>query len=198
MRIRVMIGGLTRPEDLALAARLGADAVGFELAPGPRDLAPLEALNLSGLVPPWVSRVGVFAAEQRREAPAIAEACRLDTLWLLGEPDPGFCAYFKGRFTMIQALDPAGGLEALQARLEAIAPHVHAVAIDLGKAEGLPLSELASPVPLIVSGVAPDTLPGLLSGVRPWGVAASGGVEVATGQKDPALLEALFRAVAGA
>lgn len=220
MRTRVKICGLTRPEDVRLAGRLGADAVGFVFAGGPRQVSAPQARDLAAAAPPYVSRVGVFGPDQRREAPALAEACRLDTLQILGPPDPAYCAYFRGRFAIVAAIgvppkaEGPGGpeqpnqLEALRATIAELAPHVDGLLLDTAKAGMLGgtgqafdwsvLQGLESPVPLIVAGgLTPANVGELVRGARPWAVDVSSGVEAEPGVKDEAKLRAFFEAARG-
>ncbi len=61
MRTRVKICGLTRASDVEAAVAAGADAIGFVLEPSSkRYIEPGEAKSLCELVPPLVTRVGVF------------------------------------------------------------------------------------------------------------------------------------------
>jgi phosphoribosylanthranilate isomerase len=220
VRTRVKICGLKRPKDVELAARLGADAVGFVFADGPRKLTPYQARDLVATVPPWVSRVGVFGPEQKLEAAAIAEACRLDTLQLHGAPDAAFCAYIRGRFSVVQALGIArqsdshdnGGakvdLEALQAAIDAIAPHVDGILLDTsvkgqlgGTGEVFDWSVLAtlkSTAPLMIAGgLKPENVRNLLAAHDPWGVDVSSGIETSPGIKDGRRMADFIAAVSG-
>jgi phosphoribosylanthranilate isomerase len=208
VRPRVKICGLTRPEDVALASGLGADAVGFIFAPSKRRLGLEQARALAAGVPVWINRVGVFGPAERDEAPALAEACGLDTLQFHGEPDPRFLAAQRGRFRVVQAVgvgedDP----QTLSARLSAIAPHVDALLLDTARPGQLggtgevfdwtALEALALPCPLIVAGgLDARNVGALLTRHRPWGVDVASGVESAPGIKDPAALRAFFAAVA--
>lgn len=209
MRPRVKICGLTRPEDVALAAGLGADALGFIFAPSKRRLGLDQARALAAAVPVWVNRVGVFGPAERDEAVAIAEACGLDTLQFHGEPDARFLAAQRGRFRVVQAVgvsedDPT----ALGARLAAIAPHVDALLLDTARPGQLggtgeafdwaALDNLALPCPLIVAGgLHARNVGALLARHAPWGVDVASGVESAPGIKDAGALRAFFAAVAG-
>ena len=167
-------------------------------------------------MPPYVSRVGVFGPEQRREAPALAEACRLDTLQLVGPPDPAYCAYYRGRFAIVAAIgvpakaEGAGGadLDALQRLIAELAPHVDGLLLDTARAGLLGgtgetfdwgvLPSLESPVPLIVAGgLGPANVGELVQQARPWAVDVSSGVEREPGVKDEARLTAFFEAARG-
>ena len=215
-RTRVKICGLTRVEDVRLAARLGADALGFVFAPSPRQVTGARCRDLTAAAPPFVNRVGVFGPDQRRDAPALAEACRLDTMQILGEPDPAYCAYFRGRFAIVAAIGVppkaegpgAPDLDALQDAITELAPHVDGILLDTAKAGMLGgtgqafdwavLAGLESPVPLIVAGgLGPANVGALLRAAAPWGVDVSSGVEAAPGEKDPAKLAAFLAAVRG-
>lgn len=207
MRPRVKICGLTRPEDVALAAELGADALGFIFAPSKRQLSIPQAQALTRAVPAWVNRVGVFGPAEREAAPAIAEACRLDTLQLHGEPDLAFVARMRDRFTVVQAVGVGGDDQAaLQARLEAIAPYVDALLLDTARPGQLGgtgetfdwavLAHLRLPVPVMVAGgLRPDNVGRLLACATPWGLDVASGVESSPGIKDPARLASFFSAI---
>ena len=69
---------------------------------------------------------------------------------------------------------------------------------------GLELSTLlrdyaGRPTPLVLSGgLSADNVGEAIAAVRPWAVDSASGTEARPGVKDPARLEALFRAVAAA
>lgn len=207
MPVRVKICGLTRAVDVALAARLGADALGFIFAESPRQLEPMRARELTARVPPWINKVGVFGPDDKQRAAAIAEACRLDTLQFHGAPDPAFCAYYRGRFMIVQAVGVDNdGMNGLQDRVDAIAPHVDGILLDTARAGQLGgtgqafdwavLQQLQSPVPVMVAGgLSADNVGKLVQAASPWGVDVASGVESAPGVKDAGKLEAFFKAV---
>jgi phosphoribosylanthranilate isomerase len=60
MTTRVKICGITRPEDAALAAELGADAIGLNFVAGPRQITLDLAATILKIVPPLVEPVGLF------------------------------------------------------------------------------------------------------------------------------------------
>lgn len=63
-RTRVKICGITRPEDAALAAELGADAIGLNFVGGPRKISYAHAATILPAIPPLVQAVGLFDARQ--------------------------------------------------------------------------------------------------------------------------------------
>lgn len=197
MRTRIQISGLTRPEDVRLAARLGVDAIGFAFGHGQLPLTAEQAQLVSSAMPPWVNRVAVVGAPMKAQAAMFAEACRLDTIQLMGPADPAFCAYYRGRFTMIQALALAGkDASALQAEIEAIAPHVDGIMLQ---ADGAPdagvLKAIESPVPLMVGGLSPETVRGALAAQDLWGIEVGEALHARPGMLDGAKLMAFLGAM---
>lgn len=59
---RIKICGLTNVEDTLRAVELGADAVGFVFARSPRCISPHRAREIVQSVPPFVTKIGVFAS----------------------------------------------------------------------------------------------------------------------------------------
>jgi len=80
--------GLTRPEDAAFAATLGASYIGVIFAGGPRALNIPRAMEVLGAAPRTVARVGVFADQSAEEIAGIASVLQLDALQLHGSFDP--------------------------------------------------------------------------------------------------------------
>ena len=77
-RLLVKICGVTTPEDAAMAAAAGADAIGINLWPGSkRFVAPGDAKRVAAAIPAGVLKVGVFVG-----APADEVARRIDELAL--------------------------------------------------------------------------------------------------------------------
>ena len=59
--MRVKICGLTRSEDVLLAERAGADALGFNFAPQSKRFVTIDqARALTEIAGPLVARVGIF------------------------------------------------------------------------------------------------------------------------------------------
>lgn len=79
--------GLTRPEDAAMAVRLGASYTGVILASGPRLVTEARAAEVLADVPDVVGRVGVFADQSPMEIARIASTLRLRAVQLHGVVD---------------------------------------------------------------------------------------------------------------
>jgi phosphoribosylanthranilate isomerase len=82
--VAVKICGLTRPGDAALAASLGAAALGVVLARSPRRVTIARAAEVLAAAPPGVARVGVFVEPQVEVVGEAVEVCGLDWVQLSG------------------------------------------------------------------------------------------------------------------
>lgn len=91
MRVEVKFCGLTRPEDAARAAELGASYAGVIFAGGPRLVTTERArtiLDAACATRPGIRRVGVFAAEAPDRIARVATSASLDVIQLHGDPSP--------------------------------------------------------------------------------------------------------------
>ena len=120
MLFTVKICGLTTPDDAALAAAAGADAIGLNFVAGsPRVLGVAQAQTVAAAVPPGVLKVGVFAGTSAAEIHRIAEAVGLDAVQLHGHLEgegpgvdlPERCAELDG-LTVIRAVRLEPGRQA--------------------------------------------------------------------------------------
>jgi phosphoribosylanthranilate isomerase len=86
--VAVKVCGLTRPSDAALAAELGAAALGVVFAPSPRQVDPARAAEVLGEAPAGVLRVGVFVDPEPGFVAEVVEACGLHWVQLSGRELP--------------------------------------------------------------------------------------------------------------
>jgi phosphoribosylanthranilate isomerase len=198
--VRVKICGLTRLEDALAAARLGADALGFNFWPGSRRfLAPAQAREIIRRLPPLVTAVGVFVDPSHDEAVAAAAISGVQVLQLHGGEPPLFCRAFQ--LPVLKAL-PVGGEEALAAA-EPFAG-LSGLLLDAptsghggsGRTCHWPTAAALArrgPV-LLAGGLTPANVAEAIAAVRPWGVDVASGVESSPGVKDHQLLERFIRA----
>ncbi|HET6760744.1 MAG TPA: hypothetical protein VFH13_01535, partial [Gemmatimonadaceae bacterium] len=77
---------MTRPEDTALAAEIGANYVGVVFAAGPRRVAPAAARAILDAAGGSVRRVGVFGTNAPDEIARVSEEARLDVVQLHSDP----------------------------------------------------------------------------------------------------------------
>ncbi len=191
------ICGVTRAEDADLAAALGADAVGMIFAPSPRRLKPEVAQAISRVLPPSVTKVGVFRDAERDEVMGLAELCGLDMLQFHGQESEEFCESCGLPY-----------LKAVSLERECEYGHMRSFAL-LADAPGLAggsgqvcdwdlAARTATERRLVLAGgLRPDNVAEALYKVAPFGVDVCSGVELAPGIKDAALLRRFVREVKG-
>jgi phosphoribosylanthranilate isomerase len=94
----VKICGNTNLEDAQLAARLGADAVGFVFAPSPRQVTVAEVATITPHLPPNVDRVGVFPSRTVDQIADTAIKAGLTAVQLHGGFDEPLLRQLADRF----------------------------------------------------------------------------------------------------
>lgn len=204
----------TNLADAALAAELGADAVGFVFAPSPRHVTPGQVAAITPRLPAAIEKIGVFTTLDAAEIAAIVGTAGLTGVQLHSEYSPTFVAALASLLPGIRLIQtthrntasptPETGSAAIS--ILSAAPNVQAVLVDSRTAVASggtgvafdwesarhALSALA-PMPLIVAGgLNPDNVRQAIAVLEPWGVDVASGVESSPGQKDPEKLAAFL------
>ncbi len=202
MRTRVKICGITRTEDAAAAAALGADAIGLVFYAGsPRHVEVARAAGIAAELPVFVQAVGLFVDAGAAEIAAVLGRVRVDILQFHGDEPPADCRRFG--LPYIKAVRMRPGIDV---RAEAERYHdARALLLDAyrpGVAGGTGTTFAWGEVParpgapiLLAGGLTPENVAEAIRAVRPYGVDVSGGVEAAKGIKDAARMAAFFAAV---
>lgn len=203
MSVPVKVCGVTRPEDAALAAQLGAWAVGLVFHPdSPRRVTLAQGRAVCAALPRGVKRVGVFMDQELEEIVEAQRALSLDLIQLHGAEGRGLreelgverCikSVLLGDETAVEraAREPAGWLLVDRPRTpEAGAGPRPDAALTRKLAARRPKT-------LLAGGLTPENAAAAWAEARPWGLDVSSGVESAPGVKDPAKLRAFFGALA--
>ncbi len=191
MRTRIKICGITRPQDGQEVARLGADAVGLVFyASSPRAVSIAQAKAVCDVLPPFVTRVGLFVNAARDEINKVLAEVPLDLLQFHGDEAPADCEGYGRPY--IKALRMAPDIDVL-AEAEA---YQRAAGILLDSYEaGVPggtgqtfdwqrvPTEVKQPI-ILAGGLNPRNVASAIELLRPYAVDVSGGVEAAKGIKD--------------
>ncbi|MFL5559936.1 MAG: phosphoribosylanthranilate isomerase [Gemmatimonadaceae bacterium] len=204
--------GLTRAEDAALGAELGAAYLGVIFAGGPRLQTPDAAKRVLDGSGSTAKRVGVFGASSAAEIARIARTVALDIVQLHSDPT---------------ARDIAAVRQETDARIWAVVRVTDTLPPDVGElisvadallvdarvsgslgGTGVPvdwdalsaqLDVTRSGRPVILAGgLAPENVARAIRTLRPDVVDVSSGVELAPGLKDHARMRAFATAVADA
>jgi phosphoribosylanthranilate isomerase len=191
--------GLTRPEDAAFAATLGASYIGVIFAGGPRALNIPRAMEVPGAAPRTVARVGVFADQSAEEIAGIAGVLQLDALQLHGSFDPqrleALRKLFDGEIWPVCRVSGATLPPIVHEMLE-LGDGLLLDAAVPGKLGGtgvtLPWTELADPLRelrrfkriILAGGLRPENVGQAIAALSPDVVDVSSGVESSPGIKD--------------
>jgi phosphoribosylanthranilate isomerase len=202
---RVKICGITGPADARRAADLGAWALGMIFWPGsPRACATEEAEGIGAELHRRVELTGVFVNATLDEVALTADRCRLGLLQLHGDEGPAYCRE-AARRTGCRVMKAARVHDAAQVQaLRAFHTDFHLLDAYSPQAPGgtgesfdweLALLHPRNPPVVLSGGLTPDNVGRAIAVARPYAVDTASGTEAAPGRKDPARLEAFFRAV---
>jgi phosphoribosylanthranilate isomerase len=186
---KIKICGITRLEDALAAARLGADALGFNFWPrSKRYVAPVEARKIVRRLPSFVTPVGVFVDPSRDEVLGAVDASGVAVAQLHGDEPPELCISLP--LPVLKAIRVADrhSLAAL------VSYEVQGFLLDAptpgygGSGEIFDwalAAEVARELPIVLAGgLGPDNVAEAVRAVRPWAVDVASGVERAPGVKD--------------
>lgn len=205
----VKICGNTNLEDAALAAELGADAVGFVFAASKRQVTAAQVAAITRELRGPVERVGVFHSRDAEEIARASDEAGLTAVQLHGGLDEGLverlAERFAGQVGMIQVLHWAVGDESAAAELAEQMKRVAAqgtvtrvlidskvgaaaggtgVAFEWAKAREVFASAPESLRLILAGGLRPENVGQAIGELGPWGVDVSSGVEATPGRKD--------------
>jgi phosphoribosylanthranilate isomerase len=199
---RVKVCGLTRAEDVRLAAELGAWALGFVLTASPRHVDPRRVPALIAAAGDALT-VGVFTTESPREIVAALGRSDLCAAQLSGGADgPSVAevreaaATLRRRPLVIAAADAPDAAAADFVLLDARLPGAYG-----GTGRRLDWERLAADPAtpredlVLAGGLNPVNVAGAIAVLRPAAVDVSSGVEWVPGIKDATKLRDFFVAV---
>ena len=210
---RIKICGITNIDDALLAAKLGADALGFTLFPhSKRRVSASVVSHLSAALPPFVEPVLLFVNEPLVKALDLAQTLSygrmLHTIQWHGDehelPPPA-----PWRFIPAFPIADGAGLAKVTAYLTecraanrlpaAVLLDGHAPGQYGGTGQTAPwqlLADFDPGVPVILAGgLTPDNVAEAIRIVRPYAVDVASGVESSPGRKDPEKLRRFIEAV---
>lgn len=202
--VRVKICGLTNVKDARVAARLGADALGFNFyKPSPRYIKPEMARAVIAALPPFVSAVGIFVNADIERVNKIARMCGLDAVQLSGEEPPREVDRVRGvqRIKGIRVRDVQDIALCRRYRvdaylLDAFVPGQHGGTGETFNWELAREAHEFGPI-ILAGGLTPDNVAQAVATVRPYAVDVASGVEAAPGIKDKELMDAFIRRAKG-
>jgi phosphoribosylanthranilate isomerase len=222
--MRVKICGVTNAEDGKLALALGADELGFILAPSPRRVAPesvkviVETLRGDSNQGAFKA-VGVFVNEEPRAMRDIMTFAKLDLAQIHGDESPEACAAFDFPWYKALRIGSVADAERLAGRpwlcgriLVDSAPPAKIPSTAAGASYGGTGSPIGTWAALaarvraresgkeffVAGGIRPHNVANFIYSFSPDGIDVSSGVEESPGRKSKDKLVALFSAIKAA
>jgi phosphoribosylanthranilate isomerase len=203
---RVKSCGITNLDDARMAADLGAWAIGLILWPESKRRCPAaEAEEIGALLHRRLEIAGVFVNATLDEVALAADRFNLSILQLHGDEGPAYCRE-AARRTGAKVMKAIRVKDAASVRdLDAFYTDFHLLDAYVPGARGGTGETFAwelvrhhrGSVPVVLSGgLTPDNVAEAVTAVRPYAVDSASGTESTSGRKDPARMEAFFRAVA--
>ena len=183
---RIKICGITNLKDAMMVAELGADAIGFILAPSKRRITPDAARTIIKKLPPIITIVGVFMDAGFDEVNQIADYTEIDVVQLHGNESPEYCNRIKRNIIKKIPVTENDTTEILASRMGKY--RISAYLLDPGAGSGNVFNwHLARGIdsPLIIAGgLTPDNVKDAVRLLNPYGVDVVSGVEISLGKKD--------------
>ena len=208
--MRIKICGVTCAKDAAVAAALGADAIGLNFySASPRSVDRARAGAILRALPPFVEPVGIFVNSALGEVlETIASVGRIRTIQWHGE-DREACAGYGASFIPAFPVRDQESLAAIARYVKMAGERNHlpaAVLVDAhvrgqygGTGQRAPwelLADFRPGVPLILAGgLTPENVADAIRIVRPYAVDVASGVESSPGKKDSEKMKRFIDAV---
>jgi phosphoribosylanthranilate isomerase len=199
---RVKICGITRLEDALAAAHYGADAIGLVFYQNsPRHVSIEQASKLAGVLPPFVSVVGLFVNAEPSFVREVLTGVPLELIQFHGDETPEYCAQFGKPY--LKAIRVKAGVDLLQCASDfrdakglLLDAHVEGVPGGTGKAFDWALIPGKLSLPVILSGgLDAENVAAGIKQVNPYAVDVSSGVEAGKGIKDAVKIAAFINEV---
>jgi phosphoribosylanthranilate isomerase len=208
MSLWVKICGNTSLTDAQLAVEAGADAVGFVLAPSPRQVTSDAVASITSHLPSSIEKIGVFVDAGLDEICSAVRVGGLTGVQLHFAASADLPAKLRDRFgpsmRILRVLHfEAGAGDALANQLAEHAQYPHidgllidsrtasavggtGVAFDWEAARKIVFAHAAALKLIAAGGLNPANVAEAIAILHPWGVDVVSGVETAPGRKDAA------------
>lgn len=204
---RVKICGITGLADARQAGELGAWAIGMVFWPGSaRVCSAAAAEEISVELKRQVELAGVFVNATLDEVVQMADRASLSLVQLHGDEGPLYCAEVARRTgarvikaARVRHSSDVRDLQPFHTDFHLLDAYSDVTPGGTGETFDWSLAALQHQLkpPLILSGgLTPDNVGRAIAQIHPYAVDVASGVEASPGRKDPAKVQAFFRAVA--
>lgn len=190
-KTRVKICGITRLDDLSLAIKYGADAVGFIFyKKSPRYVELAQAKMLTEATPAFVDTVAVFVDSTEEEVNAVLRQMPISLIQFNGRESAEFCGSFQHPYIKAIKMDEHVNLsdcEKAYKKAKGFLLDAYEPGQPCGSGEPFDWASIPAKLekPLILaSGLNSDNIGDAITQVKPYAVDVSRGVEHSPGVKD--------------
>jgi phosphoribosylanthranilate isomerase len=187
----IKVCGLRRAEDVDVAVRHGATALGFVFWPeSPRAVTADHVATLVARVPPGVQRVGVFVNESVAAILAVVERAGLTCVQLHGDEPASYAAQLSQPLMRAMSVEEAFETDwpfSTTLLLDAADPERRGGTGQRVNWETAARVARQRPV-VLAGGLTPENVEAAIRQVAPLGVDVSSGVEDAPGVKNAELV----------
>lgn len=194
---RIKICGITSVADAAMAATLGADAIGLIFTDSPRRIDVITAIEIARSIPPFVMLVGVFRDDATDAINTIADRVGLHAIQLHGDESPADCYAINRPVIKCFNVAPHDTQQTLRRRICRYDVSGHL--LDPGAGDGRPfdfrIATGATDRLILAGGLNALNVADAISMAAPYAVDVCSGVEASPGIKDSARLGAFIREV---
>ena len=201
MSLWIKICANTTLDDALLAVDAGADALGFVMAPSPRQVSAEQVAAIVPHLPNAIEKIGVFVDSPFEEIEAAVVAAGLTGVQLHFAPPDGLATRLRGRFgpslriLRIVHFEGANLLDAtalndasvdgiLVDSRTATAVGGTGVAFDWDAARKGLFGNAGGRKLIAAGGLTPENVAEAIGKLQPWGVDVVSGVELSPGLKD--------------
>ncbi|PLA74198.1 phosphoribosylanthranilate isomerase [Hydrogenovibrio sp. SC-1] len=202
-RTRVKICGITSTEDGLSAARLGADALGFVFyEKSPRAVKVDQAWDIFRVLPPFITRTGLFVNPSSDAVQQAIETLGIDLLQFHGQESAAFCEQFDRPYIKAVAMQAETDLSHLAHQFsdsQGLLLDTYKKGVAGGTGEVFnwdwvtpeKRTEISLPI-ILAGGLTADNVAQAIDRVQPWAVDVSGGVEQHPGKKSAVKIAAFI------
>ncbi len=195
---RVKICGIKEKTAALAAVKAGADALGFVFAPSKRRVTPEQAREICSVLPPFVTKVGLFVNAPAADIKEIADFAGLDAIQLHGDEPPEMCLMFRQK--VIKAFRVGAKINHEEINRYPADAYLFDTLVEgqrggTGKTFnwGLVKDGFSRPV-ILAGGLNPENVRDAIAAAGPFGVDVSSGVET-NGVKDTVKIKEFIRRV---
>ena len=189
--VKVKICGITNLDDAMAAADFGADALGFVFfKKSPRYLSPANAKKIIKRLPPFISTVGVFVNENKKNIEKIVLQTGINIIQLHGDETPKACNLSKPviKAIRVKSIENLELVSKYKDKVSAFLLDTYTPEVFGGSGQIFNWDIAAEAKKfgrvILAGGLTPENIEKAVRLVHPYAVDVSSGVEAEKGKKD--------------